>query len=500
VQGQDKDRDLRVARAYGEFFRGKISRREMLKRAAAAGATASTMAMLAGGRSAFAQDATPGTPGASPVASPGATPGATGTPGSTIVVPAGLRTDLSGQRISAILASPTEPILTGGFLGAAMARFTEATGIAVDLPPAETQSDARLQAYRQLFAAQSTDVHVYQIDVIWPGIVAEFATDLNPVLGEQANQHFGAIVENNTVDGALVAMPYYTDAGLLYYRTDLLEQYGFSAPPATWDELQQQAQTIQDGERAANPQFAGFVFQGRAYEGLTCNGLEWQVSNGGGTIVEPDGTVSVNNPRAIESFDRARGWIGTISPEAVSNFIEDDCVNTWTAGNAAFMRNWPYAYSASQAAASAVAGRIDVTLLPAGTGDEARNADTLGGWNLMVSRFVEGPQQEAAVELVKYLTSPELQRSLAIEISFLPTIGTVYEDPAVAQASEFIPRLREIFEGGAVARPSSQTGDLYAEVSTVYYQQLNAVLTGSQDGATAAATMEEEISAIVEEG
>lgn len=499
MQGQDKDRDLRVARAYGEFFRGKINRREMLKRAAAAGATASTMAMLAGGRSAFAQDATPGaSPVASPAASPGASPAAGGAPGYSITVPQGLRTDLQGQQVTAILASPTEPILAGGFLEAAMGRFTEATGITVNLQPAETLADARLQAYRQLWAAQSADVDVYQIDVIWPGIVAEFAADLTPSLGEQTGQHFEAIVANNTVDGALVGMPYYTDAGLLYFRTDLLEKYGFAAAPTTWAELQQQAQTIQDGERAANPQFQGFVFQGRAYEGLTCNGLEWQVSNGGGTIVEADGTVSVNNEQAIAAFDRARSWIGTISPEAVAGFNEDDSFATWSAGNAAFMRNWPYAFSASQAADSGVAGMVDVAVLPAGDGPEARNAATLGGWQLMASRFSQRP--EPAIELIRYLTSPELQRALAIEISFLPTIGSVYEDPEVASASAFIPRLRDVFEGGAVARPSSPTGDLYASVSTVYYQQLNSVLTGSQEGAAAAAAMEEEINAIIEEG
>src|SRR5690606_40808892 len=138
----------------------------------------------------------------------------------------------------------------------------------------------------------------YQVDVIWPGIIAEWAEDLKPALGALDN-NFKAIVDNNTVDGKLVAAPYYTDAGLLYYRTDLLEKYGFQ-PPQTWAELEEQARTIQEGERATNPDFWGYVWQGKAYEGLTCNALEWQVSYGGGFIVEPDGTVSLNNPQVAE--------------------------------------------------------------------------------------------------------------------------------------------------------------------------------------------------------
>jgi ABC-type glycerol-3-phosphate transport system substrate-binding protein len=83
-------------------------------------------------------------------------------------------------------------------------------------------------------------------------------------------------------------------AGLLYYRTDLLEKYGFKNPPNTWNELTQMAQKIQEGERNGGVKdFYGFLFQGSAYEGLTCNGLEWLASSGAGTIVESDGKVSI---------------------------------------------------------------------------------------------------------------------------------------------------------------------------------------------------------------
>ena len=470
-----------VTRLIAESLAGNIARRDMMRRATALGLSAPLVGLMlsAQSRGAVAQDA------ATPAPDPSA--------GGTIVMPEGLRTDLAGAQITGILADSTDP--NGPFIEAAIAKFGEATGITVNFVRGETSATNRLQAYRQQWAAQSADYDVYMIDVIWPGVAAEHALDLNPALSELASQHFEAIVANNTVNDQLIGMPWFTDAGLFYYRTDLLEKYSLQ-PPTTWDELQTAAQTIQDGERATTPDFVGFVWQGNAYEGLTCNGLEWQVSNGGGNIIEADGTVSINNPQAIEAFDRARSWVGTISPEGVTTYDEPQTFNVWTAGNAAFARNWPYMWAGSQDA-PAVAGKVGVSALPMGTGEGARNAATLGGWQLMVSRYSENP--DAALEFIRFMCSPEVQTAFAAERSMLPTIGSVYDSPEVAAASEFIPRLREIFEGGAVVRPSSVSADLYPEISQVYFQQLNQILTGGATGAEGAAAMEEEMTAIMAE-
>ncbi len=326
------DQNRAVRRLLREFHRGTISRRDLLRGVGAVGVTGTAFAALsqATARRAYAQDSTP-------APDPSA--------GETIVVPEGLRTDLSGQTIRAVLADSTSA--DGPFLEAALAKFGEATGITVEFIRGETSATDRLQAYRQEWAAESSDTDVYQIDVIWPGVVADHALDLSETLADLAAQQLEALIGNNTVEGVLVGMPWFTDAGLLYYRTDLLEKYGLGVP-ATWDELATSAQTIQDGERAANANFEGFLFQGNVYEGLTCNGLEWQYSNGGGTIVEPDGTVSVNNEQAIAAFDRAATWVNTISPEGVTTYQEPDCQTIWVAGNAAFCRHWPGMYSASQ--------------------------------------------------------------------------------------------------------------------------------------------------------
>jgi trehalose/maltose transport system substrate-binding protein len=161
-------------------------------------------------------------------------------------------------------------------------------------------------------------------------------------------RHFPGYITNNTIGDAMVALAFRLGAGMLYYRTDLLEPTASTARPPPGTSSTSMAATIQAGERAAgNADFWGFVWQGNNYEGLTTNALEWQVSEGGGRIVSPDGEIEVLNDDAIRAFERAAGWVGTISPPGVLGYVEDDARAVWHAGNAAFMRNWPYAYAGS---------------------------------------------------------------------------------------------------------------------------------------------------------
>jgi trehalose/maltose transport system substrate-binding protein len=344
----------------------------------------------------------------------------------------------------------------------------------------------RLGVYLQLFEAQSSEGDVFQIDVIWPGDLAEHFVDLNEYGGaEIAQEHFPAIIENNTVDGALIGIPWFTDAGLLYYRTDLLEKYDLE-PPTTWDELEAASQTIQDGERAdGNQDFWGFVWQGNAYEGLTCDALEWMASAGGGSIIEPDGTITVNNQAAIDIIDQAAGWVGTISPDGVTAYGEEDARGVFQAGNAAFMRNWPYAYSLGNGDESEIVGLFDVSPLPGATAGES--AATLGGWQLAVSKYSENPEQ--AADYAFFLASYEEQKFRAIEGSFNPTIEALYEDPEVLEANAFFGDLFDVFTN-AVARPSTITAPSYSDASSVFFNGVHSVLTGDASAEDALAEVE----------
>ncbi len=351
-------------------------------------------------------------------------------------------------------------------------------------------TDNRLALYLQMFEAKSSDVDVFQIDVIWPGDLAEHFVDLYDYgAREVAGEHFPAIIENNTVDGHLIGIPWFTDAGLLYYRTDLLAKYGFSGPPTTWDELTDMAKTIQDGERAGgNPDFWGFVWQGNSYEGLTCDALEWVASYGGGSIVSPDGTITINNDKAIAAITEAASWVGTISPNGVTSFGEEEARNMWQAGNAAFMRNWPYAYSLGNAADSVIAGKFDVSPLPAGPGGTP--AATLGGWQLAVSKYSKNPA--AAADVALFLASYDEQKIRAVEGSLNPTIMSLYQDPDVLAAVPFFGSLYDVFTN-AVARPSTATAPNYAAVSRAFFTAVHSVLTGQATAADAVAEVEADV-------
>jgi trehalose/maltose transport system substrate-binding protein len=236
------------------------------------------------------------------------------------------------------------------------------------------------------------------------------------------------------------------------------------------------AKEIQDKERqAGHKDIWGFVFQGNSYEGLTCNALEWVKSSGGGQIIEPDGTISVNNEKAAAALDRAKGWIGTISPPGVLAYQEEESRGVWQTGNAVFMRNWPYAYSLGNGADSAVKGKFEVTTLPvAAVGDKPSSA--LGGWNLAVSKYSD--EKEAAIALVKFLASKEVQKARAIELSNLPTLTALYDDKDVAAAQPFMPNWKPIFQD-AVPRPSATAKVKYNEVSSKFWTAVHNTLSGS---------------------
>ena len=365
--------------------------------------------------------------------------------------------------------------------------WAEATGNQVNVVSTPNSATERLAVYQQILAANSADIDVFQVDVIWPGILGNHFIDLAEHIDQEAiDQHFETIVQNNTLDDRLVAMPWFTDAGLLYYRADLLEKYG-KQPPTTWQELTDTAREIQEGERdGGNDRMLGFVFQAKAYEGLTCDALEWIDSFGGGQIVAEDGTITINNERAAAALELAASWIGDIAPEGVLNYAEEESRGVFQSGNAVFMRNWPYAWALGNAPDSPIAGKIGVTQLPKG-GEDGKHTGVLGGWQLAVSKYSQNT--ELAVDLVRHLTSPEEQKRRAIKGSYNPTIASLYEDPEILEASPFFGGLYDTFTN-AVARPSQVTGDKYNPVSSEFFNAVHAVLSGKMDAASSLGALE----------
>ncbi|KQR30983.1 ABC transporter substrate-binding protein [Rhizobium sp. Leaf155] len=361
------------------------------------------------------------------------------------------------------------------FIRERLAEFEKQSGHKVKLVTMPPSSSEQFSQYRLWLAAGNTDVDVYQTDIVWAPQLADQFVDLTAAAKDVIGQHFPSVVASQTVDGKLVAMPMYTDAPAMFYRKDLLDKYG-KQPPKTWKEMAETAKEIQDKERAAGQKdMWGFVFQGSAYEGLTCNALEWVASAGGGHIVETNGDITINNEKAAAALDMAKSWIGTISPQGALAYKEEEARGVWQTGNSVFMRNWPYAYALGNGADSAIKGKFSVAPLPAGADGEAP-ASTLGGWNVAVSKYSKS--QDAAIELVKFLTSAETQKKRAVELSNMPTIAALYDDKDVAAAQPFMPQWKPIFET-AVPRPSAATKVKYNEVSSKFWGAVHNTLSGS---------------------
>ncbi len=350
-------------------------------------------------------------------------------------------------------------------------QFKKDTGITVNVVPHPQASDASFAQLARNFSSKSSSFDVMMIDVVWPGAFAPYLVDLKPKLGKASKGHVAGIVKNDTVKGKLVAMPWFGDYGILYYRTDLLRKYGYSAPPKTWSQLFAMAKKIQAGEKKSNDAFSGFVFQGNAYEGLTCDALEWIASAGGGHMID-NGKVTIDNKNARQILDAFRTNLAAISPKDVTTYQEDQTANAFVAGNAAFARNWPYMYSIAAAADSKVKGKFSVTVLPHGA--KGGSVGTVGGWQLAVSKYSK--HKDAAIEFVRYATSAAVEKYNAIAWTLVPTRPAVAADKAVVKVNPYLkPAIAKV---ARVTRPTI-LGAKYNSGSKVIYQGINTILRGT---------------------
>ena len=350
-------------------------------------------------------------------------------------------------------------------------QFTKDTGIKVKVVPHPAASDASYSQLARVFASKSSSFDVAMIDVVWPGAFAPYLVDLKPKLGKEAKQHAQGIIRNDTIDGKLVAMPWFGDFGILYYRTDLLQKYGYTAPPKTWTQLFAMANKIQAGEQQANDKFYGLVFQGNSYEGLTCDALEWYQSAGAGGFID-NGKVTINNPRGVRILDQFSAQIGKVTPRDVTTYQEGEAHTAFVEGNAAFMRNWPYAYSIGQdPKSSKIVGKFSVTVLPHAGG---KSVGTVGGWQLAINKYSK--HVDASIEFVRYMTSAPVQKFNAITNTNVPTIPAVAKDPAVVKANPYLkPEIASVLR---VTRPARDLKTHYNEGSKAIYQGINQILNG----------------------
>jgi multiple sugar transport system substrate-binding protein len=357
-----------------------------------------------------------------------------------------------------------------------------------------TNTEQYFDQLRTQFQAQDASLTLIGGDVIWPAQLAanSYILDLSDRFTESMRGKFlPGPVESNTYEGKVYGVPWYTDAGLLYYRKDLLEKAGFSGPPKTWDELKEQAQKVMQDQGTK----VGFVFQGAEYEGGTVNGLEF-INSHGGQVLDPNDAskVVIDSPESVAGLETEYSLVTDgVTPQAVGTYTEPETEAPFLGGDAVFARNWPYMFSLAGTEDFIKPELIDVAPLPAGDGGESLTI--LGGWNFFINAFAVQEAQDAAWEFIQYMTAAEQQKAYAIGGSYLPTLTALYDD---AEIKETLPAVRLGGEAlkKTVPRPVSP---VYSDMSLKMAEEFNAVLGGDTEPQQAISTLQKELQSIADQ-
>lgn len=328
-------------------------------------------------------------------------------------------------------------------------------------------SDVAHQYFLTALEGGSTDFDVLVLDVVWvpefahAGWIADVSAEFPP---DGVRRDFlpgpAAVV---TFDGRTWAVPWYVDVGLLYWRTDLVPR-----APATPDELVALAKDAQAKDAA----LAGFVWQGRQYEGLVCNAWEALWAHGGDSDV--GGRLALDTPEFRAGLGWLRGLVTSgVSPPSVTSAAEEESRRVFQSGRAVFMRNWPYAWAEAQRGDSPVRGKVAVAPLPGG--------GALGGWQLAVNANVSPRRRALAAELVRHLTSPEAERVLALSYGRNPARRATYRDPLVVAGAPFIAGL----EAAALSAKPRPVTPYYNLLGDTLQAELSAAVVGVRSPAVA---------------
>ncbi len=327
---------------------------------------------------------------------------------------------------------------------------------------------------RTQFQAGGGDIDILGGDVIWP---AQFAAngwiaDLSDKFPETEREKFlPGPIDSMIYEDKIYGVPWYTDAGMLYYRKDLLEKNGYDEAPKTWDELKKVAKEVADAEGMK----AGFVWQGSEYEGGVVNGLEYINSFGGRVLDENNASkVIIDSPESVEGLTVAASMIKDgVSPQAVSNYTEEESQNSFLNGDSVFCRNWPYMYSlaGNPDTAKIKKDQVGVAPLPEGS---AGSVSGLGGWNFYINAQSDQEKQDTAYEFAKFMTTPESQKINALEGAKLPTLKALYKDQEILDEVPVI-----ALAGDALANTQPRpVSPAYSDMSLEMAEQFNKVFKG----------------------
>ncbi len=327
-------------------------------------------------------------------------------------------------------------------------------------------SDVVHQYFLTALEGKSREFDVFIADVVW---VPEFAragwvSDISDAFPPAAvkRDFLPGAAEAVVYQGKTYATPWYVDAGLLYYRTDLVPR-----APKTFDELIAFAKAA----KAKDPSLYGYVWQGRQYEGLVCDAYEAIWGHGGQTMDGNRVMVDTKEGRAAMSYMRTLLTEG-ISPPSVTSAGEEDARHVFQNGKAVFMRNWPYCWGEAQKDGSPIKGKVGITTMP--TVDGSPGHGTLGGWQLALNANTPSWRRPAALKFIAYLTSLQSEVSLATNYGRNPSRKEAYQDPTLRKGAPFVADLLPVLEN---AKPRPVT-PYYGMLSDVLQSEFSAIVSG----------------------
>ena len=346
-------------------------------------------------------------------------------------------------------------------------------GVNVKLEVGGASSDLHQKYLNMVLTARDNTLDVFLIDVIRPAQFAgaQWAEPLDAYLGDEReavmSRFLPAYREADTVNGKIYALPALADSLFLYYRKDLLQKYGLPVP-TTWPELAATAKKVMQAEN--NPQLQGLSFQGKAVEGAVCTFLLPYWSQGGEII--SDGKMAFDRRKAEAGLNMWQGMVRDgIAKANVSEVSTDDTRKEFQAGRVIFAVSWGYAWNHFESGVDTkVANKVAVVKLPAMPG--GKSVSCMGGWNWAVSAFSKN--KLAAVKLVRWLSSPEVSKQLAIKGSFHPVYPALYTDADVVAAVPWFADALPVVES-ARARPVSAA---YKMISDALRINTNTVMAG----------------------
>ncbi|HET7627642.1 MAG TPA: ABC transporter substrate-binding protein [Bacillales bacterium] len=356
--------------------------------------------------------------------------------------------------------------------------------ITVDYRELPNNSGKQHDLYVTQLNAKSSEIDVFNLDVVWPAEFAQAGYLLPLDRFAQQDGYDLSIYNQGALSAAKFkgkqwALPLFTDVGLLFYRKDIVK-----TPPKTWDELMEMAKKYK-GEKGTK---FGYVYQAKQYEGLVCNIIEYVASYGGQFV--KDGKVVADSEDTIQGIEKmAEITQSDFVPKNITTFTEPETNQAFINGQAVFARNWPYMWETSNdESASEVAGKVGVAPLPKG---DAGIASALGGWMVGINKYSE--HKQAAWKLVKFISGPEGQKIRAIEGGKIPTIPSVLEDEEVLEANPFF--AKEGFQTAvnhAVARPVAAN---YQKISSDIQIQISKAISGEISAKEAATKLQSQLTA-----